>query len=149
MFRRGTSLRGGTSKRSEYAEGSAAAGRREQAGYLVASAAVVHATLGSAKRAALGSAVAGIIAAAWNAEAVKREGVSSSAIRSLGYAPKTKTLEVAFRRGAVYQYHGVPAKRASALKHASSIGRHFVRKVRDEYSFSKVRAGHGRRKRGR
>lgn len=39
---------------------------------------------------------------------MKRQSVSSSNLRSVGYDPETKTLEVEFQNGSVYQYFNVP-----------------------------------------
>lgn len=56
---------------------------------------------------------------------MKREPVESSNIRSIGHDPVTKTLEVEFLNGNVYQYHDVDADKHSALMKADSVGGHF------------------------
>jgi hypothetical protein len=38
-----------------------------------------------------------------------RQPVGSSNLRSVGYDPATRTLEIAFNIGAICQYDGVPA----------------------------------------
>lgn len=79
--------------------------------------------------------------------AVKRSRVSSSAIRSIGHDKEKKRLEVEFRKsGSVYAYRGVSTRSANNLKNASSIGRHFVKNVRNDYPYERVRGGTGRRR---
>jgi hypothetical protein len=76
----------------------------------------------------------------------KRERVDSTAIRSLGHDATTKRLDVEFRKsGAVYRYSGVSARVAANLENASSIGRHFVRNVRNNYEYDRIRKGTPRR----
>lgn len=80
---------------------------------------------------------------------MKRTRVSSSCLRSVGHDGK-RTLEVEFRRGgAVYQYRGASKRVATNLAKAGSVGRHFVRNVRNEYPYTKVRSGHSTKKRRR
>lgn len=75
----------------------------------------------------------------------KLHGVNSTAIRSLGHDPDSDTLDVEFRKsGSKYRYDGVSAKTAKRLENASSIGRYFVRNVRDNYDFTKLRSGRAR-----
>jgi hypothetical protein len=54
-----------------------------------------------------------------------RTPVSSSNISSIGYDPRSQTLEVEFHNGSVYQYSGVPAVIHQGLMDASSHG-HFL-----------------------
>lgn len=56
---------------------------------------------------------------------MKREPVTSSNIASIGYDPQTETLEVEFKNGTVYQYHGVDADKHAALMKADTVGGHF------------------------
>jgi hypothetical protein len=75
-----------------------------------------------------------------------REAVSSRAIRVLDYDGDEQQLDVEFREGgAVYRYYDVPSGSATRLRNASSIGRSFVKNVRLEYVYERIRAG---RKRG-
>lgn len=53
---------------------------------------------------------------------MKRVPVTSSNVASVGYDPATKTLEVEFKRGGVYQYFDVPAATHAAMLAAPSIG---------------------------
>lgn len=69
---------------------------------------------------------------------VNRTPVSSSNIRSIGYEPDTKTLEVEFHSG-VYQYSGVPESVYRGLMQSPSKGSYFHDHVKDRYSFRRIR----------
>jgi hypothetical protein len=69
---------------------------------------------------------------------VLRQVVNSSSLRSIGYDGSTRTLEVQFATGNVYQYHQVPNEVWLELKRAASIGRFFQANVRDRYETSRV-----------
>ncbi len=56
----------------------------------------------------------------------------------VGYDPETKTLEVAFRNGGVYQYTGVPAQIHQNLMSASSHGTYFNQNIKDRYPSTKL-----------
>ena len=68
---------------------------------------------------------------------MRREVVSSSAIRAVGYDPESERLEVEFRSGAVYEYRNVPSKVYRSLMSAPSKGRFLSRHIRDRYRFSR------------
>jgi hypothetical protein len=71
---------------------------------------------------------------------VRRRQVDSSVVDSVGY--EGGVLEVGFRNGGVYRYHGVPRAAYLALMGAPSKGRFFNRHVRDAYPAEcLVRAG--------
>jgi hypothetical protein len=70
-------------------------------------------------------------------ETIHRHPVSSSAISSVGYDPRLSTLEVEFKSGAVYDYHGVPPKVYKSLLEAPSKGRFISRRIRDRFEFSR------------
>lgn len=53
-------------------------------------------------------------------EFMQRQYVSSSRIRSVGW--ENNTLEVEFKDGAVYQYHGVTKSEYHAFMNSSSLG---------------------------
>jgi hypothetical protein len=67
-----------------------------------------------------------------------RRTVSSSNLASVGYDESSRTLEVEFRSGAVYQYAQVPRTAWRALMTAPSIGSYFNREIRTQYAGSKV-----------
>lgn len=53
---------------------------------------------------------------------MERTPVSSSNIESVGYDAATRTLEVEFLSGSVYQYSNVPADKFTGMMNASSKG---------------------------
>jgi len=69
---------------------------------------------------------------------MKREFVSSSNLRSVGYDFSTKTLEVEFNNSSIYQYFGVPAEVYEGLLHAVSHGKFFHEHIRNVYPYQKV-----------
>jgi hypothetical protein len=73
----------------------------------------------------------------WRAE-LDRKAVRSGNIASVGYDARTKTLEIEFKSGGVYQYAGVPEKRYGSLMKASAIGRFFIREIRPWYACLRI-----------
>lgn len=69
-----------------------------------------------------------------------RTPVLSSVLRSVGYDEDSRTLEVEFLHGGIYEYFGVPESRYSGLVRSSSKGEYF-----DEYI---KKPGYGYRKVG-
>jgi hypothetical protein len=70
---------------------------------------------------------------------MRRETVSSSNLRSVGYDPSSATLEIEFNSGGVYQYSDVPAHVHDSLLSSGSLGRYFRNHIRDVYSCARVR----------
>ena len=64
--------------------------------------------------------------------------VESSSVRSLGYDPGDRALEVQFVSGGVYRYLDVPARVVEGLARASSIGSYVARNVRGRYRFRRL-----------
>jgi len=64
---------------------------------------------------------------------MKRESVSSSVLRAIGYDSSSMTLEVEFTSGDVYQYSLVPEEQYLALMDADSKGTYFNAFIRDRY----------------
>ena len=62
---------------------------------------------------------------------MKREKVHSSSLAAVGYDMVTKTLEVEFNHGGIYQYLDVPFQRYEELMTAASMGRYFDKYIRD------------------
>jgi hypothetical protein len=62
--------------------------------------------------------------------------VDSTSIASIGY--ERDVLEVQFRNGAVYRYHGVPRAVFARLLAAESKGRFFNRRIRDAFRCERV-----------
>jgi hypothetical protein len=67
-----------------------------------------------------------------------RDPVESSNLKSVGYDPKTKTLEVEFHTGAVHQYQDVPANKHKAMMKAKSVGGYFHIHVRNFHKSSQA-----------
>lgn len=69
-----------------------------------------------------------------------RKPVSSSNLKSVGYDPETRTLEVEFLYGALYSYSGVPESVHAGLMSASSHGAYFDAHIKKGgYPFLKLR----------
>lgn len=64
--------------------------------------------------------------------------VKSSTISHVGYEDNTNTLKVKFKDGAEYHYQNVPKKEHDDLLNAESVGKHFVKNIRNSYKFTKV-----------
>jgi hypothetical protein len=72
------------------------------------------------------------------ADGIQRVPVESTNLRSVGFDPKTKTLEIAFKHGGVYRYHGVPLEVHLALMGSESKGKFFQANIRNKFEFEKV-----------
>jgi len=71
---------------------------------------------------------------------VHREPVASSSIAAVGYDAGTRTLEIEFHNGRIYQFFGIAPQMAEALRAAKSTGAYFNKYVRNGgYEFSLVR----------
>ncbi|MGA5816876.1 KTSC domain-containing protein [Kitasatospora sp. NPDC094028] len=68
-----------------------------------------------------------------------RTAVDSSVLRSVGYDPVARRLELEFVGGRVYTYADVPDRVHRELLAAESHGRYFVRRVRGRYAYRRVR----------
>jgi len=78
---------------------------------------------------------------------VNREKVESSNIASIGYDTSTRTLEVEFKNGNVFQYEAVEPEHHIRLlnagkpgwdKKAPSVGKYFHRYIRPKYKARKI-----------
>jgi len=71
---------------------------------------------------------------------MERQHVSSSNLKSVGYDPSTKTLEIEFLNGGLYQYSNVPESVHKALMSASSHGQYFDSHIKKSgYRYNKLR----------
>ena len=70
---------------------------------------------------------------------MKRETVSSSNLRSIGYDRSIQTLEIEFNSGGIYQYSQVPENVYTGLMDAPSHGRHFNHFIKNKYPTRRVR----------
>ena len=64
--------------------------------------------------------------------------VRSHDLALIGYDHATSILEVVFRAGGVYRYHGVPENIYQGLMTAPSHGTFFQKHIKVQYSFVKV-----------
>ncbi|WP_306309345.1 KTSC domain-containing protein [Xenorhabdus anantnagensis] len=69
---------------------------------------------------------------------MNRVSVSSSNLHSVGYDQVTRTLEIAFHNGGIYQYDGVPANVHQGLMSAPSKGKYFHQYIKNVYPYRKV-----------
>ena len=68
-----------------------------------------------------------------------REPVSSSVIAAIGYDPQFQWLEVELKTGSLYLYREVPARIHQDFMAALSKGSFYKSRIRDDYSFVRVR----------
>jgi len=68
---------------------------------------------------------------------VKRQPVNSRAVREAGYDPESRTLEIAFESGRVYQYLDVPESVFAWLLRARSKGA-YVSRILAPYAYRDV-----------
>lgn len=72
---------------------------------------------------------------------MKRTAVQSTAIKSIGYSPRSLILEIEFVSGQVVRYFGPGVADHKALMEAESIGRHFRANIRDRYAHRTIKCG--------
>ena len=70
---------------------------------------------------------------------MERQAVKSSNIKSIGYERTSKTLEIEFHSGGLYEYAEVPEPVHEGLMKAESHGSYLHQHIRDKYRFRKVR----------
>lgn len=69
---------------------------------------------------------------------VHRLSVESSAIESVGYDARSRTLEVEFAGGGVYRYLGVPPREHETLMRADSLGAYVNLSIKPRYRYVRV-----------
>ncbi len=69
---------------------------------------------------------------------MERQPVKSSNIRSVGYDPATRTLEIEFSAGGVYHYVNLAPVVHAALMKAPSKGTYLEARVKNRYRRKKV-----------
>ncbi len=67
-----------------------------------------------------------------------RNRVLSQLLKAIGYDANSKTLEVQFRNGGIFQYFAVPVTVYDRLIHADSKGRFFSTQVRPHFKFRRL-----------
>ena len=69
---------------------------------------------------------------------MERTPIDSTNLASVGYDPGSRTLEVEFQGGRVYQYFDVPPTRFRELLQADSAGRVLNTRIKGTYSYAAV-----------
>lgn len=69
---------------------------------------------------------------------MRRDPVESSALRSIGYDSRTRTLEVEYVSGDVYRYYDVSPVHAAGLRWAESKGRYVNEEIKPRYQCDEV-----------
>jgi len=69
---------------------------------------------------------------------MERRTVDSKNIKTAGYDELTKTLEVEFVKGGIYQYFDVPAEVYTAFKDANSKGAFLFKNIKGKYKYNKL-----------
>lgn len=69
---------------------------------------------------------------------MNRDPVQSSNISSVGYDDVSRTLEVEFNNGGIYQYFDVPVAEYTELRHAESVGTYFSANIRTSYRYARL-----------
>jgi len=70
---------------------------------------------------------------------MERKRVNASNIRSAGYDERTRTLEVEFSNGGIYQYSGVSDEVRRRFMNAPSPGSYFHDNIEENYSSKRLR----------
>ncbi len=63
---------------------------------------------------------------------IERKAVKSSQLKSVGFCPDRKCIEVEFNTGAVYRYHDCDQGLFNSLMKAESIGKEFNSTIRSK-----------------
>lgn len=69
---------------------------------------------------------------------MRRRSVASTNLAAVGYDAKTRTLEIEFVNGRVYQYYDVPNNMHDRLMQAPSKGQFFNAHIRNNYPYSRI-----------
>jgi hypothetical protein len=70
---------------------------------------------------------------------MQKESVYSSILKSIGYEPALKILEIEFYDGIRLQYLDVPKNIFKKLMDANSHGKFFLKNIKDKYRTIKIR----------
>jgi hypothetical protein len=69
---------------------------------------------------------------------MQRFPVQSTNLKTVGYDPKTTTLEIEFQDGNVYQYFDVPETLHKELMQAASHGKFFSSQIKGSFRYAKL-----------
>lgn len=70
---------------------------------------------------------------------MERVRVQSSSLASVGYDPRSRTLEVEFRNGGVYQYLDLPIEELRDFLTSRSLGRYLNTRIKPRFRCRRVR----------
>ncbi len=70
---------------------------------------------------------------------MKRTAVESSNLASVGYDEATKTLEIQFHSGGIYEYSDVDKEIYEELMSADSHGRYFIYNIKNVCQYDRIR----------
>ena len=70
---------------------------------------------------------------------MERKRINSSNIRAVGYDARSRTLEIEFSDGGIYQYSGVSEEVHRKLVNASSAGSYFRDNIEESFSAKRMR----------
>jgi hypothetical protein len=69
---------------------------------------------------------------------MERTRVKSGHLLSVGYDTATRTLEIEFKNGAVYQYENVSPQKFHAFANADSLGEYLAKKIKPVHKVTKI-----------
>lgn len=69
---------------------------------------------------------------------MRRAPVTSTTIAEIGYDEASRTLEILFQNGRLYQYFDVPPQEHRALINASSHGQYLNTNIKGRYRYARV-----------
>lgn len=69
---------------------------------------------------------------------MKRQAVASSNISEVGYDENSRTLEVLFTNGNIYQYFDVPPQIYAELMQAGSAGQYLNANIKGNFRYARV-----------
>ncbi|HEX6909402.1 MAG TPA: KTSC domain-containing protein [Longimicrobium sp.] len=70
---------------------------------------------------------------------MRRERLASSSLRSVGYDPSARVLEVEFRNGGVYQYLDVKDDEYEEFQEADSKGRYLNTEIKPTHRYRRLK----------
>lgn len=63
--------------------------------------------------------------------------VRSSMIHTVGYDPEQQKMEVTFKNGQTYEYHGIKPVTHAMFVNAKSVGSHLTKHITPHHKFNK------------
>ena len=69
---------------------------------------------------------------------MRRQAVTSSNISEIGYDENSRTLEVLFTNGNLYQYFDVPPQIYAELMQAGSVGQYLNANIKGNFRYARV-----------